>query len=300
MEAYFHIPEFYSQFRLNMILIKTMAENPEYFYEGIKIGSVYGVFPTALWNGGRYKQGVCDDKTIRNILSAFNELGVPCRYTFTNPLIEEKHLDNAFCNKLLKFADNGLNEVIVASDILEKYIRENYPNFKITSSTCKRIENMDDLNRELEADYNLVVLDYNWNNNFEALESIKRKDKCELLINACCIPKCPRRGEHYRSIGMDQINYEESKRDRALAGKFKPAEFECPYMTNTIYKSAKYPTHISPESLYGKYIQMGFSQFKIEGRSFPAVHNLEQYVYYMVKPEFKDEARLKMLIRLTA
>ena len=52
-----------------------------------------------------------------------------------------------------------------------------------------------------------MVLDYNFNNRFDQLEQIDEKDRarCEVLVNACCTPKCKRRGEHYRSIGLDQI-----------------------------------------------------------------------------------------------
>ena len=72
-------------------------------------------------------------------MKEFNSRGIPLRFTFTNPLIEEKHLSDKVCNDILKMADNGMNEVIVMSPILEQYIRENYPGYKITSSTCKQI-----------------------------------------------------------------------------------------------------------------------------------------------------------------
>ena len=99
------------------------------------------------------------------ILRQFNGRGIPCRFTFTNPLITEEHLNDKFCNDVMRMADNGLNEVIVNSPILEEYIREKYPSYKITSSTCKQIEDFDALSAELDKDYSLVVLDYNWNNN---------------------------------------------------------------------------------------------------------------------------------------
>ena len=73
----------------------------------------------------------------------------------------------------MQAADNGMNEVLVVSSILESYIREKYPNFKINSSTCKEIRDIDNLNAELEKDYALVVLDYNLNNQFDLLEQIK-------------------------------------------------------------------------------------------------------------------------------
>ena len=44
---------------------------------------------------------------------------------------------------------------------------------------------------------------------------------------------------------------------------------------------------------------MGYENFKIEGRSVPDVNVLENYVYYMIKPEYRDEARLDMLLMLT-
>lgn len=122
------------------------------------------------------------------------------RYTYTNPLLTREDLSDAYCNFCMKAADNGMNEVLVVSDILEEYIRKNYPGYKINSSTCKELKELDAINEELDKDYQLVVLDYNMNNQFELLEKIKRKDKCEILVNACCIPNCPRRAEHYRTI----------------------------------------------------------------------------------------------------
>ena len=44
---------------------------------------------------------------------------------------------------------------------------------------------------------------------------------------------------------------------------------------------------------------MGFENFKIEGRSVPDVNILENYIYYMVKPEFRDKVRLEILLMLT-
>lgn len=40
---------------------------------------------------------------------------------------------------VMAMANNGLNEAIVVSPLLEDYIRNNYPKYKLTSSTCKRI-----------------------------------------------------------------------------------------------------------------------------------------------------------------
>ena len=292
MEYRYHIPDFTRHFRLNLVL----SDYPERFNEGTKIASVYGAFPNMVFNGGRYISGTMDPRIIREIVNQFNKRGIALRFTLTNPLIEKKHLNEPYCNAILKAADNGLNEAIVMSPLLEEHIRKNYPSMKLTSSTCKQIKDTKALEEELGKDYSLVVLDYNLNNDFELAEKLPHKEKIELLINPCCTPQCRRRGEHYESIGRSQIKCLESleKTGKPCA----PEPFECPCMLKTLYQTTDSPLHISPENVR-KYAEMGIQNFKIEGRSVPDVNILENYVYYMIKPEYKDTARLEMLLRLT-
>lgn len=75
--------------------------------------------------------GVCDKNYVKTVVNNFDKIGIPLRFTFSNPMITEEHLDDEFCNFILKTAENGKNGVIVVSPILEKYIRETYPGYKI-------------------------------------------------------------------------------------------------------------------------------------------------------------------------
>ncbi len=301
MEINFHIPDFTSHLLLNTILINSIAKYPEFFYDGLKIASVFGAFPGSVWNGGRFLGGSADMDFVTNISEVFNSKGIPLRFTFTNPLIEKKHLGDTWCNQVLRACNNGFNEVIVMSPILEEYIRENYPEYKITSSTCKQIKGIENVKEELKKDYKYVVLDYNFNNQFDQLEQIEEKDRprCELLVNACCTPHCPRRGEHYRTIGRDQIAEWEYKKNMLTKKPFELPVFMCEFMNNSLYDIMDYPTYISPEAIIEKYVPMGYTSFKIEGRTIPDVLLLEYYVHYMVKPENKDKVRLMLLRTLT-
>jgi hypothetical protein len=299
----FHIPDFLKHFSLNMLLLQHMRKNPDAYRDNVTVGSVYGVFPTAVWNGGRFFQGTCDERVIREVLKQFNSQGVPCRYTFTNTQLTEAHLSDRFCNRLMQLADNGLNEVIVASPVLEAYLREKYPRFPLVSSTCKAITDPEQLHAELEKDYSLVVLDYRHNNNWELLSQIGDPGKCELLADACCDPDCPRRTAHYDSISRSQIAYWEWERRSKKPGVRPPQleveRFTCPYMEKPLYDTVHFRTHITPEDLYGRYVPAGFRNFKLEGRSLPDIDVLETYIYYLVKPEHRDQVRLELLLRLT-
>ena len=299
MKINFHIPDFVRHMKLNLILADTLRQRPECFYDGVNIGSVYGTFPTSMWNGGRLFCGTIDPRMIDYILRQFNARGIPCRYTFSNPLItEEVQLKDEFCNHCLKIAENGLNEVIVLSPQLEQYIRKNYPKYPLISSTCKQIEDIDDVISELNKDYKFVVLDYNWNNQFDVLEKLPHKEKCEILINACCTPHCKRRKEHYYTIAKQQI-------DLAKHFKYTPnkpitnfQDFSCPQMALEFYETTKLSIHVTPEDIYNKYAPMGFVNFKIEGRHLSDVAVLESYMYYLVKPQYRDEIRLHILLLL--
>ncbi|MBR4223459.1 MAG: hypothetical protein IKR73_01470 [Oscillospiraceae bacterium] len=298
MDSYnFHIPDFVRHFKLNILLADMVERSPEVFREGVRIASVYGAFPNMLWNGGRYIHGKMDPRVLQGMIEQFNKRGIALRFTLTNPMLTKEHLSDPFCNAVLKAANNGLNEAIVFSPLLEEHLRENFPGMKLTSSTCKQIEDVEELKAELMKDYSLVVLDYNFNNRFDVIEQLPNREKIELLIDPCCDPHCKRRGEHYRSIGRSHIKLNRSLKQK---GELIDAEpFECPCMLKNLYQTTSSPLHITPEAVYGRYTELGVRNFKIEGRSVPDINVLENYIYYMVRPEHKDEVRLELLLRLT-
>ena len=126
----FFLPDFCQRLNLNIYIIDLLKRHPEYFYDGIEIGAVYGAFPPAIWNGGRLNIGGALKRDIEETVSELNKRDIPIRYTYTNSLIEEKHLYDTYCNLTMEIANNGMNEVIVNSPILEDYLRNKYPNFK--------------------------------------------------------------------------------------------------------------------------------------------------------------------------
>jgi collagenase-like PrtC family protease len=300
MKARFHLPDFSGNFKLNLLFADMLKNRPDFFREGVEIASFYGVFPPCLWNGGRTQGGMTDKNFIKGVIKTFNDRGIPLRYTFTNMVLEKKHLSDDRCNMILNLSNNGLNEAIVASPVLEEYLRRNYPKFKLTSSTCKRLNTEEALLAELEKDYHIVVLDYDFNNKFDVLEKLPRKNDIELLVNACCEPECPRRIEHYKAIGAQQIAYCEHIRKYPNLPfdieKHDPQNFRaCPYSQRGIFDIRKLKTHITPDDIWDKYIPMGFEQFKIEGRTASPINVIETYMYYMAKPECRDEARFFLL-----
>lgn len=283
----FYVPNFWQLYNLNTTLVEYMRGHPEKFYDDINIASIYGNFPSCIWNGGRTMVGPrAEPENVKATIEGLNELGIAARFTFTNCLLEEKHLSDEYCNMIMQAASNGMNEVVINSPILEKYLREEYPNFKYISSTTKCLSNEQDIFDEAEK-YYLTVLDYRKNIDIPFLQKIRdsgKSDKYELLINAYCSPNCNKRDIHYIYLSRLQLQ------------EFKGVPHFCDNTLDTFYQVLEaYPTVLKVPDLYEIYNkEFGFRHFKIEGRTANFFDVLESYIYYMVKPEWKDKVRLDL------
>lgn len=283
-EVYWHLPGFCYFRVLNQILINLMHTYPDKFREGYRIGSVYGTFPGAIWNGGRVVFGFTGKQDIQRVLDIYNKQNIPVRFTWTNSLLEEKHVYDTYCNLIMRLADNGLNQVLVNTEVLEQYIRREYPGFPLISSTTKRITGVDGVLEELQKDYYLVVLDYDLNHDEAALSRLEPyASRLELLVNEVCFPGCPRRTEHYLQQSRLQLEYDVT------------TGFPCPNNTRerTFAECMDRPAFISNEEIAG-YIDRGYVNFKIVGRGMPQEFVMESYLYFLVKDEERAFIRERM------
>jgi hypothetical protein len=275
------LPGFYENFHMIIHLHDWMQEEPEIFNEGMRIAAAYGCFPGNIWNGGRVIIGLASKDDICYALSEYNSRGIAVRFTYTNPCLEKIHLLDTYCNLCMRLADTGENEVLVNSELLEDFIRLNYPDYKIISSTTKCLYDTELIRQELEKDYHLVVLDSAMNNT-EELFSLDHRDKIELIVNHYCADNCPRRREHYKRVGEAQLEYDS-------------INFPCENINRSFEQIKANRSFITPEMIYEKYAPAGFYNFKLDGRGFKKKDVTESFAYYFAKPEYREEVRDKLI-----
>ncbi len=282
-KALFHLPGLFEFYELYRIFIPLFYEHREFFYDWCEIGSVYGAPQDCIWGGGR--AGFGDDDT-EEVTALLKKYGISARLTFSNSLIEEKHLDDKKCNRLCALlAKESNNGVIVHSDLLAEYIRKNYPELYLVSSTTKVITDFDEFLKEVtRKDFEYVVPDFRLNKSFEKLNAMSQaqKDKVEFLCNECCWTGCQDRKACYENVSRKNLGEEcENHICKALGGsqgyKFSQAK--------------KNPMFISVEEIREKYLVQGFSNFKIEGRGLGSAMILEFLLYYLTKTEYQLEVR---------
>ena len=284
-KAMYHLPGLFEFLDLYSVFLPLYRKKTEYFYEWCQIGSIYGSPADCLWGGGRAGYG---DNDPYRVLDIMNEYDISARLTFSNSLLRKEHLSDKKCNRLCRIFDDSntiQNGLIVTSDMLLDYTMKHYPNLYFVSSTTKVLREFFEFEAELERkEFAYVVADFRLNKEFGKLEKLPQnyKDKTEFLCNECCSIACRDRKACYEAVSKDNLGL-------AAAGHIcKHADKSRCY---SFAKAMTSPAFISIEDIQNIYLPMGFSNFKIEGRSLGSAMVLEFLLYYMVKPQYQIHIR---------
>ena len=281
--AYYHLPGLFEFYELYRVFLPLFREHREYFYDWCEIGSVYGAPADCIWGGGR--TGIGDAQPHR-VLALMQEYGISARLTFSYSLLREEHHADRKCNALcaLVVKENRVQYGVIAhSDLLLNYLKRQYPGLYFVSSTTKVLTDFQQLRRETEREeFRYVVPDFRLNKKLKLLSTIKQKDKVEFLCNECCYVGCQDRKKCYETVSLQNL------------GKDIPDHICKAPNAKQGYRFSRAmhnPSFISIEDIQSIYRPLGFTQFKIEGRSLGSALVLEFLLYYMVKPEYSIHVR---------
>ena len=284
MTAHFHLPGLFEFYDLYKAFLPLYRNHREWFYDWCDIASIYGSPSDCLWGGGRVGFGEADAEDVFELMKEF---GISSRLTFSNSLLKEEHLSDKKCNELCRLFENApvKNGVIVYSDLLLDYLKRNFPGFYFVSSTTKVLTDFSDFKMELARnDFSFVVPDFRLNKKIEKLEALDEglKNKVEFLCNECCSPFCQERKICYENVSRKNLGLECSDHHCAAPDGDKGYRFS---------SAMKSPLFIGIDDIQNKYLKMGFSNFKIEGRGLGSAMVLEFLLYYLVRPKYQINVR---------
>ena len=277
--------EFYDFYR---IFLPLFFGHREFFYDWCDIGSIYGAPSSCIWGGGRV--GFGQDGIEGKVANLMEEYGISSRLTFSNSLVEKIHLDDRKCNRLCEIFSRGRNGIIIHSDLLLEYLRSRFPEFYFVSSTTKVLTEFDDLRRELlRHEFSYVVPDFRLNRNFDRFKTLSQdqKDKVEFLCNECCWVGCSSRRQCYENVSRKSLGQKCGDWICTSPGSSEGYVFS---------RAMKSPAFISADDMKNIYLPMGFTNFKIEGRSLGSALLLEFILHYMTKPEHHLQVREKIYL----
>ena len=281
--ARYHLPGLFEFYEFYRVFLPLFREHREYFYDWCGIGSIYGAPADCVWGGGRVGFG---DDDPRQVLALIEEYGISARLTFSNSLLRPEHLADGKCNRLCALLSRRQgNGVIVHSDLLLEYLKKHYPGLYFVSSTTKVLTDFRALRAELDReDFRYVVPDFRLNRAFDQLGSLTaaQKSKAEFLCNECCWFGCTQRRECYEAVSRKALGEDgPDHRCRTPEGS----------QGYRFSRAMAGPGFIGTGDIQSIYLPMGFTNFKIEGRSLGSALLLEFLLYYMVKPEYHIHVR---------
>ncbi len=227
--------------------------------------------PLCEWNSGRVlKHLMREAEEVRTAGLEYEKRNIAVYLTFTNLLLTEQHLKDAFGNALCIFFSRhnptGRNAVILASDILREHIRKEYPTLKIISSILKITNGGGkgklDVYKRLADEYDEVMVHPDDVLNYDLLEQIEDKERHILLINEYCIRNCPIRPFHYHSLSESSLafmSYDNSKFEK------RQATNGCRSLYTLLADEHKSVLALNTPEIQ-KLRDMGFRHFKVQGR----------------------------------
>ena len=291
--AQYHLPGLFEFYELYAAFLPLYRAHREYFYDWCDIGSIYGAPIGCLWGGGRVSSGTCG---ARDVLALMREYGISARLTFSNSLLREEHLKDRTCNALCRlFSESGTvqNGVIVHSELLLDHLKVAYPQLYFVSSTTKVLTDFSQLRCELERpEFSYVVPDFRLNKAFASLNTLPQalKDKVEFLCNECCSFGCKDRRACYEAVSRKNLG------EAAPEHHCKAPDAKYGYRFS---RAMENPGFIGVEAIRSIYMPMGFSHFKIEGRSLGSALILEFLLHYLTKPEYQLRVREEVYLENT-
>lgn len=184
-------PEFCFKF---VDLLSSIAGNTDF------IKCVYGA-PDCKMNNGCIPVEFSKKNPIEEI-EEWNKRKISVWVTFSNykATVKDVESDTIVVSILEKLEANNKqpgiqNGVIVASDLVRKYIKRFYPNLLVIGSVIIQTQTdskySKELYQEMEPDYDIICISHHHNNHYkEWPNDLINRDKYEIMLNTHCIYGC--------------------------------------------------------------------------------------------------------------
>ena len=183
-----------------------------------RIGSLFGFVEYSPLYGGRVFHG--RELSERDVYQ-LNNAGIGLRLPLSNHFVSHEEYE-ASLNFLRKYHREP-NSVIVTNDDLARWIRKDYPAYRIDASVIKNVNTPRKLKQALEL-YDEVVLPMTSNEDQHFLESIGDKARITLFANAGCAFTCPSKtcyvsvSKINKRAGEQAFQCSQSLKERELLG----------------------------------------------------------------------------------
>ncbi len=150
-----------------------------------QMDSLFGFVEPCTLYGGRIYEG---PQLSNNDVFELSAHGIGLRLPLTNHIVTEAEY-RGYAAFLEKYHEEG-NSAIITNDKLARWMRRDFPKYKMESSVIKSIDSYAKIDEALKL-YDTVVLPMKLNEDLDFLRGIQDKARITLFANAGCALNCP-------------------------------------------------------------------------------------------------------------
>lgn len=195
-------------------------------------------------------------------------------------ILDKDMIKDPKCNMIINNYYQTKDYIIISNQQLYNHLKDIVPESHFIYSTTLGIKDINLINTLSKN--NIVVLDYNYNNNDDILQQLLYPQNIEILCAELCIDNCPYRREHYRAVSKQNAHLELNQDELELMPCKMKDKLGIKRFSVEIYlKTFKHA--ISNERIE-KLSQLGFQYFKIAGRGRSLELCLQFLIYYLILP----------------
>ena len=256
-----------NDFDLFWQILDIKKERPEVFYDEMEKLSVYYMFKYSIWSKTPTDRGCIPFENIEADLNKLQDASCGIFFELENTELEKECFYDRFSNIVMDTARGKDVYAVVYSSSFAEFIKERYPFIKLVLSEIRRAD-------KLEKPFEMRVIDYNaYKNGFSG-----SREEIVLAVNSFCSNsyKCT------RIISDNKLNYSIERPNN------------CPERIRTFTDMKKNALFVSLEEMR-RINDEGVKNFFVKANSDDRYEILETYLYYLIKPEFLDEIRLRLI-----
>lgn len=268
-------------------LLRYLMELLEHF-EALRAMEALSGCPDVIWNGESPNGDTPVHADAQQYFRLLNDKGVGVWLTFTNTVLEDRHLTDPACNRLLDCLDEacGLNGVIVSRDALADHIRGRKPRLRQAASAEKAYaENRDgkvEWYKEMEKRFDRVVVHPN-HALAPALMAELDRGKTEIIATDECVYNCASRYRHETLISHYNVGPSAERAaelERILATQCAGGPRLLADERNPSHARSCHLAHREVKAFY----DMGFRIFRITGRRKPPARAIWDVLHFVFNP----------------
>lgn len=259
-----------AKFGMDDYLDRLAYLNNKYQGNNIIIDEVYGCIPSNIIGNARAASELeqVDKEMIRRFIAKADSLGIAFDYTlnsfWSNGLEFNSNGRKSILNEIEGLIEIGIRNVTVSSPGILKLLSKHFSDLNITVSINNCVDSLHAIKRWEKEGVHKIVLNRNINKEFELLKSISKQSdvKLELLVNSLCNLHCALHQYH------NMINSCSSNTNCVRIDSAYPQN-QCAFNMLSNMTELMCSGWIRPEDIH-IYEEMGYKNFKLDGRCLPA------------------------------